>query len=77
MRDVEVVTADAMQLDTGARYDAIAITASLPIYDERFERQLEIGGRLFVVVGKGRSWMRASSVVRARGAGRTEVCSRR
>src|SRR5258708_5300100 len=53
MRDVEVVTADAMQLDTGARYDAIAITGSLPIYDERFERQLEIGGRLFVVTGEG------------------------
>jgi protein-L-isoaspartate(D-aspartate) O-methyltransferase len=52
MRDVEVVTADAMQLDTGARYGAIAITASLPVYDERFERQLEIGGRLFVAVGE-------------------------
>jgi protein-L-isoaspartate(D-aspartate) O-methyltransferase len=53
MRDVEVVTADAMQLDTGTRYDAIAITGSLPVYDERFERQLEIGGRLFVVTGEG------------------------
>jgi protein-L-isoaspartate(D-aspartate) O-methyltransferase len=52
MRDVDVVTADAMQVDTGARYGAIAITASLPVYDERFERQLEIGGRLFVVVGE-------------------------
>src|SRR5580700_8979048 len=52
MRDVDVVTADAMQIDTGARYGAIAITASLPVYDERFERQLEIGGRLFVVVGE-------------------------
>lgn len=52
MRDVDVVTADATQVDTGARYGAIAITASLPVYDERFERQLEIGGRLFVVVGE-------------------------
>ncbi len=52
LRDVEVVTADALQLDTGARYGAIAITGSLPVYDERFERQLEIGGRLFVVVGE-------------------------
>jgi protein-L-isoaspartate(D-aspartate) O-methyltransferase len=51
-RDVEVVTADALQLDTGVRYGAIAITGSLPAYDERFERQLEIGGRLFVVVGE-------------------------
>ena len=52
LRDIEVVTADALQLDTGARYGAIAITGSLPVYDERFERQLEIGGRLFVVVGE-------------------------
>jgi protein-L-isoaspartate(D-aspartate) O-methyltransferase len=52
LRDVEIVTADALQLDTGARYGAIAITGSLPVYDERFERQLEIGGRLFVVVGE-------------------------
>jgi len=52
LRDIEVVTADALQLDTGSRYGAIAITGSLPVYDERFERQLEIGGRLFVVVGE-------------------------
>lgn len=52
MRDVDVVTADALQLDTGTRYGAIALTGSLPIYDDRFERQLEIGGRLFVVVGE-------------------------
>jgi protein-L-isoaspartate(D-aspartate) O-methyltransferase len=52
LRDVDVVTADAMQVDTGTRYSAIAITGSLPVYDERFERQLEIGGRLFVVVGE-------------------------
>lgn len=50
--DVDLVTADGLQLDTGARYHAIAITGSLPAYDERFERQLEIGGRLFVVVGE-------------------------
>lgn len=52
LRDVEVVTADALQIDPGTRYDAIALTASLPVYDERFQRQLEIGGRLFVVVGE-------------------------
>lgn len=52
LRDIDVVTADALQLDTSVRYGAIAITGSLPIYDERFERQLEIGGRLFVVVGE-------------------------
>jgi len=52
LRDVEVVTADAFQIDSGTRYNAIAVTGSLPTYDERFQRQLEIGGRLFVVVGE-------------------------
>jgi protein-L-isoaspartate(D-aspartate) O-methyltransferase len=52
MRDVEVVDADALAADSGARYDAIALSASLPVYDERFERMLAVGGRLFVVVGE-------------------------
>jgi protein-L-isoaspartate(D-aspartate) O-methyltransferase len=52
MPDVEVVDADAMQGDGGARYDVIALTASLPVYDARFERMLTVGGRLFVVVGE-------------------------
>jgi protein-L-isoaspartate(D-aspartate) O-methyltransferase len=52
MRDVEVVDADALAADSGARYDAIAVTASLPVYDARFERMLKVGGRLFVVVGE-------------------------
>jgi protein-L-isoaspartate(D-aspartate) O-methyltransferase len=55
-RNVEVVTADAMQagvqLESGSgRYHAIALTGSLPVYDDRFQRMLEVGGRLFVVVG--------------------------
>ena len=52
MSDVEVVNADALAADTGERYGVIAVTGSLPQYDARFERQLEIGGRLFVVVGE-------------------------
>jgi protein-L-isoaspartate(D-aspartate) O-methyltransferase len=51
-RDVEVVDADGMQGDSGARYDVIALTASLPVYDARFEGMLAPGGRLFVVVGE-------------------------
>jgi protein-L-isoaspartate(D-aspartate) O-methyltransferase len=51
-RDVEIVTQDAARLDSDARYDAIALTASLPVPDERFQRQLAVGGRLFVVVGE-------------------------
>jgi protein-L-isoaspartate(D-aspartate) O-methyltransferase len=53
MRDVEVIDADALQGDSGERYAAIAVTASLPSYDAHFERMLAVGGRLFVVVGAG------------------------
>lgn len=52
MSDVEIVNADALNADTGERFDLIAVTGSLPIYDPRFERQLTLGGRLFVVVGE-------------------------
>jgi len=55
INNTEVITADAMQdgnqAAAGSRYDVIAVTGSLPAYDERFQRQLEIGGRLFVIVG--------------------------
>ena len=51
MRDVAVVDADALAGGRGERYDVIAVTASLPLYDERFEQMLNIGGRLFVTVG--------------------------
>lgn len=49
---VRLETKDAMQLDDTDRYDAIAVTGSLPLYDTRFERALKIGGRLFVIVGE-------------------------
>jgi protein-L-isoaspartate(D-aspartate) O-methyltransferase len=63
VRNAEVITADALQdaslgTDPGmspgmnqGRFNAIAVTGSLPVYDERFQRQLEIGGRLFAIVG--------------------------
>jgi protein-L-isoaspartate(D-aspartate) O-methyltransferase len=51
MTDAEIVNADALNADAGVRYRAIAVTGSLPLYDARFEQQLEVGGRLFVVVG--------------------------
>lgn len=52
-RNVEVVCSDAMSAGAlSARYDAIAVTASMPIYDPRFEQSLQVGGRLFVVVGE-------------------------
>jgi protein-L-isoaspartate(D-aspartate) O-methyltransferase len=52
MRDVEVLDGDALQGESAERYAAIAVTGSLPIYDARFERMLEVGGRLFIVVGE-------------------------
>jgi protein-L-isoaspartate(D-aspartate) O-methyltransferase len=52
LRDIDIVEQDASRLDSDARYDVIAVTASLPIPDERFQRQLAVGGRLFVVVGQ-------------------------
>ncbi len=52
LRDVDIVTEDATQPEADRRYDAIAVTASLPVPDERFQRHLAVGGRLFVVVGQ-------------------------
>jgi protein-L-isoaspartate(D-aspartate) O-methyltransferase len=48
---VAVEVADATKLDEQAAYDVIAVTGSLPVYDERFQRALKPGGRLFVIVG--------------------------
>jgi protein-L-isoaspartate(D-aspartate) O-methyltransferase len=71
--DVVVETADATQLAETDRYDAVVLTASLPVYDERYQRALKVGGRLFVVIGAApvmeaclitriseRSWQRES-----------------
>lgn len=50
--NVVVEQADATQLSEAGQYDAIAVSSSLPVYDDRFERALKPGGRLFVVVGQ-------------------------
>ena len=52
VRSVTVELGDAMTLGEEATYDVIAVTGSLPLYDERFQQALRIGGRLFVVVGQ-------------------------
>jgi len=52
VRGAEVLDADAMRYESATRYDVIAVTASLPLYDARFEQLLKVGGRLFVVVGE-------------------------
>ena len=48
----QVMDANALHFESPSRFDGIAITASLPLYERRFERMLTVGGRLFVVVGE-------------------------
>jgi protein-L-isoaspartate(D-aspartate) O-methyltransferase len=52
--NTQIVTADALATTAAPakRYGAIAVTGSMPIPDERWQRQLEIGGRLFIIVGE-------------------------
>jgi protein-L-isoaspartate(D-aspartate) O-methyltransferase len=52
VNNAEVITADAMQFESKSRYNAIAVTGSVPVADDRFQRLLEIGGRLFLVAGE-------------------------
>lgn len=51
IRNVTVRTMDAASELPEGPFDAIALTASLPIFDPRFLEPLKPGGRLFVVVG--------------------------
>ena len=51
IRNAQVSVEDARELSTSERYEVIAVTASLPVYDARYQELLEVGGRLFVVVG--------------------------
>ena len=44
---------DATQELPAGEYDVIVVTASLPLYDSRYENSLTVGGRLFVIVGNG------------------------
>jgi len=48
---VTLEVSDAMTLAARDRYDAIAVTGSLPVYDPRFEQALKVGGKLFAIVG--------------------------
>jgi len=55
VRNVTVVDGDAFGPEAlgSSVYEIIVLTGSLPVLDERFTRQLAIGGRLFVIVGSG------------------------
>jgi protein-L-isoaspartate(D-aspartate) O-methyltransferase len=49
--NVELRVQDMFDRPTAARFDVIAVTGSLPVYDSRIEAWLKPGGRAFVVVG--------------------------
>jgi protein-L-isoaspartate(D-aspartate) O-methyltransferase len=50
-RGAEVQNVDVFDFAPTERFDVIALTGSLPVYDRRFEDWLAVGGRLFVVSG--------------------------
>ena len=52
IRNVTLSTQDASRLGTDlGRFDAIAVTGSLPAFDLSFQAHLAVGGRLFMVIG--------------------------
>ncbi len=50
--------------EKGAPYEAIAVTGSVPLLEHDFQRQLTVGGRLFVIVGEAPA-MEALLITRA------------
>ena len=51
--NVSLHTADvANGIDSDERFDAIAVTGSLPVLQQQFHNNLAIGGRLFVISGE-------------------------
>jgi len=53
LKTCELKVEDAFARDDRARYDAIAVTGSIPDYDGYFDLWLKPGGRLFVIEGRG------------------------
>jgi protein-L-isoaspartate(D-aspartate) O-methyltransferase len=51
--NVAVQAGDAFRWEPGRRFDAIAVTGSVPVFHQPFADWLAEGGRLFVVVGRG------------------------
>ena len=52
IRNVELLTADALSVSYPGRFDAVAVTASVPTLDDHFVSMLRPQGRLFIVVGR-------------------------
>lgn len=49
---IEFRTEDALQMSGSEKFDAIAVTGSVPELDDHFVRMLRPGGRLFIIVGR-------------------------
>jgi len=53
INNVTLITADAASgIDSDERFDAIAVTGSIPVLQQQFYRNLAVGGRLFVISGE-------------------------
>ena len=61
--DAQLLVGDVFAQDFYSNFDVIAVTGSLPVPTDRFEKMLAEGGRLFQVVGQGAS-ARAQLVTR-------------
>jgi protein-L-isoaspartate(D-aspartate) O-methyltransferase len=52
INNVTLETADAAEgIAADKRYDAIAVTGSVPLLQQQFRKNLTIGGRLFIIAG--------------------------
>jgi protein-L-isoaspartate(D-aspartate) O-methyltransferase len=52
LSNIEFRTEDALQMSGSEKFDAIAVTGSVPELDDHFVRMLRPGGRLFIIVGR-------------------------
>ena len=52
IKNASVSAMDLVEEFPGGRFDAILLTSSLPEWDERLERLMSVGGRLFVIIGQ-------------------------
>ena len=55
IQDAKLIIDDVFSHEFLSLFDVIAVTGSLPVPTERFEKLLATGGRLFQVVGQGAS----------------------
>jgi protein-L-isoaspartate(D-aspartate) O-methyltransferase len=50
--NVTLETFDAAEgIESNTRYDVIAVTGSLPLLQQQFQKNLTVGGRLFIIIG--------------------------